>query len=372
MSIESLFGPQKEPKPPTQTETPKPPTTPAPPAISTLFQSSPPQSSLPVAQPIPPVIQSPATAFNPPPPPAPAQSAQNLFSMAEAPKPAAPIVNPLTAQGMGQFGGTIDNNKKVKVPEFPTEYDLSPEAPSELRYFTIFGGKNSSKTTLALSFPGKIAVLSFDHKTVPSWITMFNADPRIVIYDAIRYIDYSSPEATLVSSEITFRYINAILDKIKAVKEDDRPDWIVIDGLEEYTKISEDVMRHRNGLGWTQGVEWQYWKSRKLYVKQLFLRVASIVKRGVIFCTKYEFEDVVVGGITKDKKKVPIWIDIVRDQTDIQIETDTTEDRQTGEIRFWAHITGSKYIEYPKGVKVDITAAPGKVDAWSKLYKESQ
>jgi hypothetical protein len=257
----------------------------------------------------------------------------------------------------------------IALPTFPKEYDMEPEKPTLLKYLTVFGGKNSGKTTVALSFPGKMDVLSFDHKTVPTWVDMFNSDPRITIYDAIKYMDYSSPDASLVSSEICFRYIFSILDMIKSQGPDAYPDWILIDGLEEYMKIAENVMRWRNDIKMTQGVEWQFWKDRRLYTKQLFLKLAMIVKKGVIFCTKYDYEEIIINGVTKERTKKPIWLDIIEDQTDIVIETWSTEDKLSGVVRFNAHITTSKYASFPTGRKVDVTADAGKVKAYELLYK---
>jgi hypothetical protein len=290
----------------------------------------------------------------------------------QAPTPPAPMENPLLKQGISIFQRNQPDMPIIPLPIIPDKFDMEPEKPSTLKYLTLFGGKNSGKTVVALSFPGKITALSFDHKTVPTWVDMFNSDPRITIYDGIKYMDYSSPDASLISSEICFRYIFAILDKIKSEGEENYPDWFLIDGLEEYMKISENVMRWRNGLKMTQGVEWQFWKDRRLYTKQLFLKLATLVKKGVIFCTKYETEDtLIVNGITKERKKKPIWLDIIEEQTDIVIETWSTEDKMSGNVRFEAHITASKYASFPTGRKVDVTADAGKVQAYKQLCKDA-
>ena len=287
----------------------------------------------------------------------------------EAPRPPAPVENPLLKSGISIFQKNQPDMPIVALPKIPDTFDMEPEKPSTLKYLTIFGGKNSGKTAVALSFPGKMVALSFDHKTVPTWVDMFNSDPRITIYDAIKYMDYSSPDASLISSEICFRYIFSILDMIKSRGPENYPDWFLIDGLEEYMKISESVMRWRNGIKMTQGVEWQFWKDRRLYTKQLFLKLATLVNKGVIFCTKYDFEETIISGVTKEKIKKPIWLDIIEEQTDIVIETWSTEDKVTGSVRFLAHITASKYASFPTGRKVDVTAEAGNVKAFDQLYK---
>jgi len=361
MSISDLFDLKKKEEPTVQ-----PQTTP----------SSPPPTETVKPQ----VVADNVAEFIPPPPaPVVVKQTQSTSSgglsglLSEAPKPPAPMENPLLKQAASLFGKGSGPEVPIQpLPKMPEVFDMTPEKPSTLKYITIFGGKNSSKTTTALSFPGKVVALSFDHKTVPTWISMFNADPRITIYDAIRYMDYSSPDASLISSEYTFRYIYKILDEIKSKGDAEYPDWMIIDGLEEYLKIAENVMRWRNGLKMTQGVEWQYWKDRRLYIKQLFLKLASIVKMGVIFCTKYDFEEVIISGVTKEKRKKPTWVDIIEEQTDIQIETWSDEDKQSGVVTFTAHVTASKYAEFPTGRKANVTAEAGNVRAYYQLIKDGK
>lgn len=131
-------------------------------------------------------------------------------------------------------------------------------------------------------------------------------------------------------------------------------------------------MRFRNSLKLTQGVEWQYWKDRRLYIKQLFIKIGSIVKQGVIFCTKYEWEETKIGGMTVEKKKIPIWVDIVEEQTDIVIENTADVNEDAGTVRFYAHIKSSKHTDMPTGHKVEITCKPGEVDIWKRLITEEE
>jgi hypothetical protein len=374
-SIESLFGPKKEqPKQVTEVaKTPLPeektPIIPTPPAPEMEKIVETPQAPSTTSQP-----QTESTQIAPPKQPVEQPKVVQQFSLPEAPKAASPIVNPLLSQATNLFGSK-SNTPEMPIqplPKMPEKFDMTPEKPSVLKYITIFGGKNSGKTVVALSFPGKIVALSFDHKTVPTWITMFNADERITVYDAIRYLDYSSPDASLISAEYTFRYIYAILDEIKAKDVSEHPDWVLIDGLDEYLKIAENVMRWRNGLKMTQGVEWTLWKDRSLYIKQLFLKLASVVKKGVIFCTKYDFEEVIISSVTKERIKKPVWVDIIERQSDIEIEAYSEEDRQSGVVTFTAHVKASKYIQFPTGRKANVTAEPGKIMAYYQLTKDTK
>jgi len=65
----------------------------------------------------------------------------------------------------------------------------------------IFGDKGTGKTTVALSFPGEILVLSFDRKSAIIKHNMYNDDPRIHVFDVVKYMDYSTPEKMTESAE---------------------------------------------------------------------------------------------------------------------------------------------------------------------------
>lgn len=376
MSIEDLFGPPKkeQPKPEVpKVEVPKPeePKVEAPKTETKVEVPKPEEKPSPPQTPLTPIEQAKETTAAPEKPLNPTSAPTSILDMMkEAPKMAMPVANPLLS-GLSSMDTRRNALPEAPLPTMPEKFDFTPQTPSSLKYITIFGGKGSSKTTLALAAPGKILALSFDNKTVEAWWTMFKSDKRITVMNAIKYMDYSSPDAALMSSEITFQYINAILDRVKSGPQDEYPDWIVIDGFEEYKSIAENVMRYRNQLRLTQGVEWQYWKDRRLYIKQLFTKIGGIVKQGVIFCTKYEWEETKLGGVTVEKKKVPIWVDIVEEQTDIVIEN-TVDIRDTGEVKFTAHVISSKHLDIPTGHKTDITCEPGKVDIWKRLIVEEK
>ena len=123
------------------------------------------------------------------------------------------------------------------------------------------------------------------------------APERIKVFDAVRYHDMSSTETWLESSDRTFRYINSLLDHIK---EEVKPDWIVIDGLEIYNQIAEMTMRYRNNLLPYQGVaNMNLWKERRLYIRQLHYKALEIAKRGIIYTTYSEKDKVIVDGDVK-------------------------------------------------------------------------
>ena len=187
------------------------------------------------------------------------------------------------------------------------------------------------------------------------WIDMYNADPRIVVMDGLRYMDYSSPEAWLISSEITLRYIQKLFEEAKKFD----PDWIVIDGSEEYVKICEMVMRYRNNLSMTQGVQWTLWKERRLYIKNLFNTVVKSSKKGVIYTAYVGRQQKIVDGVVKDTKEQPKWVDIIKEQTHVTIRV---RSRQGDKGRIYmATIENSKWRAMKTGAQIDITIPEGTI-----------
>ena len=201
----------------------------------------------------------------------------------------------------------FEDSKKSEV-KTEGEFDLTEAKSQSGETFTIYGHKGHGKTFLAYSFPGTISVLSFDRKGVPVKDLAYGGAERIKVFDAVRYHDMSSPEAWLESSDRTFRYINSLLDHIK---EEVKPDWIVLDGLEIYNQIAEMTMRYRNNLLPYQGVaNMNLWKERRLYIRQLHYKALEIAKRGIIYTTYSEKDKVIVDGDVQTLSDVPRWVDV--------------------------------------------------------------
>ena len=204
------------------------------------------------------------------------------------------------------------------------EFDYSEARPQSGETYTIYGHKGHGKTFLAYSFPGDISVLSFDRKGVPVKDLAYGGTDRIKVFDAVRYHDMSSPEAWLESSDRTFRYVNSLLDHIKKEK----PDWIVLDGLEIYNQIAEMTMRYRNNLLPYQGVaNMNLWKERRLYIRQLHYKSLEIAKRGIIYTTYSEKDKVIVDGDVQTLSDVPKWVDVVLQETDVVLKIERKDDK---------------------------------------------
>jgi len=240
----------------------------------------------------------------------------------------------------------------VKPPPVPEkeDFDYSQDKGTMKEVYCIYGLKGEGKTYLAFTFPGKIACLSFDRKSTQVKKRNFNNDDRIVIYDCIRYLDMSSPESFLKSSEKTLRYVNSLLDKIVRPWE---PDWVVIDGTEIFQRICEMTMRYRNNLMPFQGIaNRNLWKERRLYISQLHNQCISIAKKGVIYTTYTDQEKIVKDGELVTLKDVPRWIDAIMYETDTVIRVEARRDKSGH--RFFATVESSK-TTIPTGAEQDIT-----------------
>ena len=208
-----------------------------------------------------------------------------------------------------------------------------------IEILTLYGEKNDGKTHFALSFPGTISALSFDQKTARIWKNNYNSDPRIQVWDA-RMLESSYDGISFQESSVeNFKLINLILDLI----EERKPDWILIDGLEKLQEICEQMMRVKNNFKPFQGVEWTYWKERKIYLRQIHSRIIRIAKRGVIYTTYVEVKELNrKDGKVVESKQIPKYIDMILQETDDTIRLSAEFNNQTQRTQYFAMIEGSK------------------------------
>lgn len=216
--------------------------------------------------------------------------------------------------------------------------------------FCIFGGKGDGKTSAAFAFPGEIACLSYDRKSLQPKKFLYSNDSRIRVYDAIKFLD-DDPDKLLDSCYKTYLYNIFLLEQIAK----QQPDWVVIDGLEIYSEIGEMVMRKRNGLKAFQGISnMNVWKDRKLLLKNLHLKAMAAARKGVIYTTYSREEQIVRDGVIMESKKVPKYVGIVMYETDyvLRAESEQTRDGK----RFFLVVASSKNNSRLKdGARFDIT-----------------
>ena len=376
MSVEDLFGDLKQKD---QQEEPKP--TPEAPTVETAPVETP-QEPTPATEPAPPQqTQEVNSLFGEPAPVAP-QPASPEPQAAPVPVQSTPVVTPAQqpAPATGQqatdvsiFGAPIEPRKRLKeeteLIDYPETYDFKPIEPvRQSKVIMIYGDKGVGKTHLALSLPGKIAALSFDRKTSEVWIESFKADERIRVDDAIKYMNFASEENWLRSSVVTLDYLDKLFDHIK---EEFQPDWVLIDGVGEFIRIAEMKMRYVNNLSMTQGVEWSYWKYRRMYIRQLHHKATACAKHGVIYTAYVDFKEKYENGKIVETKEYPKWVDIIEEQTDVVIRV-RSRMTDTGN-RYIAEVESSKWARIRSGVRVDITTGRDELpNCFARIIEKSE
>jgi len=232
------------------------------------------------------------------------------------------------------------------VPSMTGDFDMSEAKTSAQLVVTVYGHKGHGKTRLTFSLPGTIACISFDKQSKPIKELEYNNDPRITVYDAIRYLDESDPQVFQESSEYTFKYVNKILKDITL----NPVDWIILDGTDVMQQICEQVMRIRNNLGMSQGISnLNVWKERSLYLRQIHRQSVGACRRGLIYTTYVE-------EVLKDEDsyvKRPKWTEHQLRESAVVIRVFSTV--EANNRRFYADVESSKTQLVKTGLHVDVT-----------------
>jgi len=270
------------------------------------------------------------------------------------PSPAPPEVKP-EGEKVEITSVTTGEEKKVLPSPAPSpvfsseEFDLSEDKGMGKVVIVIYGLKGNGKTYAAMTLPGTVDVISFDRKAL--MVKNILNKPGIRVFDGIRYMDWENTEKVTESAERTYAYLNKLLDEIAK----NPPDWIVIDGSEIFQTICEYVMRYRNNILPFQGIaNLNLWKERRLYIRQIHQRCVRIAKRGLVYTTYVDKDEIVEDGEIKTKKDVPRWIDAILYETDIVIKVEGRQ--QPSGRQFIAEVESSKYPNlFRTGARLDIT-----------------
>lgn len=263
-----------------------------------------------------------------------------------------PEVIPTKVEEKPKFEPPKTNDNPMSVWNVGNSFNLDEEEVNGKEIYTIYGLKGQGKTSLAFSFPGTIACLSFDHKSAMIKSTMYNNDSRIKVFNAIKFQNDSTPGQTLESAEITFKYVTYLLKELAKIQ----PDWIVVDGIEVLQQIAEMVMRSRNNLMPYQGIaNPNIWKERRLYIRQVHRMAVEACKKGVIYTTYTDKDELIENGTLLTKKNVPKWVDAIMMETDDVIHIEASSDKSGGR-KFTATVESSK-TGLPTGKVFDVTDA---------------
>ena len=231
-------------------------------------------------------------------------------------------------------------------------FDFSEDISDAKDIWLIYGRKGTGKTFFSFSFPGNKMCLSFDRKSVRIKKNFYDNIDTIKVFDVKKYLRTDSNENILDTSLISTQFIQQLLEQFK----DKDVDWIIFDGVETYLFILEMVMRKINGLKPFQGISnLNVWKQRRQFVDHFHNLALSIAKKGVIYVTWSEKEDIIKEGAIVSTKDVPKWFDAIRNETDIVAETKMEYDGVKKETSFFVHIISSKNPKYPTGALYNIT-----------------
>jgi hypothetical protein len=248
-------------------------------------------------------------------------------------------------------------------------FDLSPDTGPAKITITIGGEKGEGKTSTAMCFPGKIAVISLDRKSasIKDEYDLKNVD----VYNGVKYwVEDSTGEDTITQGGAhTYRYIHALLNKFAT---ENQYDWIVFDGLEILHQICEMTMRHKHKIGPVDGIaNMNLWKERRMFLRALHNRALTAAKRGIVYTTYLEFvADVVENERTVAGKKRPKWVDVIMYETDITLYA-YSQDDGSGRHYFVKVWQSKRHSLIQEAIRVEVTG-PNYAPLFEKMKKGNQ
>jgi len=128
---------------------------------------------------------------------------------------------------------------------------------------------------------------------------------------------------------------------------------VVIDGAQIFQQICEWTMRHRHNLGPFDGIaNLNLWKERRMYIRQIHNKALTLAKRGIIYTTYVEKDEVIIKGEVVTRKDTPAWIDVLIYETDYVLYTSHDESKKTYHVRV---VSSKNDKRVRSGAEFDVT-----------------
>jgi hypothetical protein len=307
----------------------------------------------PTPQPQPAPVQTPAPVTAPPATPAsvatpaPAKAAEPLVQV----KPAQPKV-------VVRHKGTTE-----------TEWHAQPIEEEEGLGIMIYGGKNCSKTTTALSVtllptalhpeptidaPNEytVACLSFDLQTNRIKKEIYKNNPNIVVFDPLFYRTKETDQDNLDSATKTYNYVRWLLTEGPIYQM--KPHFILIDGLEIFKEVFEMAMKQMLEIPAYGKADWTAWRKRTDLMDDIDICCKRLAKKVVIYTSYTKFREVQEKGSNVVTLVEPNWAGNTKSKTGIVIRVEMTKN-DSGGREYLASVEGSKVLSMPT------TSAPQRV-----------
>ena len=261
------------------------------------------------------------------------------------------------ALGKKTLDKAVEEIQQKEDPTASFSYDDAILPPQSKDIIAVYGDKGDGKTTLTygLIAPGSnVKVLSFDTNSVLPMELDYIKNQNLVIQvlDSLRPYDRSTAEEMLRTSKIVCDWNTYLLN---AIKEKDDTDWIVVDGIEQYTEVCENAGRLELKIDKFQGVANQnLWKIRNMLIDNLHDKCVATARVGVIYIMYPKTDTTIVRmGQVIESEKVPKWASKVMKES--QIVVHAVRETAKEDARYFAIVESSKKEKkYPPG-KYDVT-----------------
>lgn len=228
------------------------------------------------------------------------------------------------------------------------KFDLTPDTKIGKLVVTCHGNKGDGKTTAIFLVTtgrigalgnGKTVAISFDNKTKVIKDQFFQND-NIIVHDGKRYFR-TDPRIITKSGMQTYNYLQKLIESFEKLS----PDWIVFDGFTILALILEMAMRYQHNLRPTQGIaNYNIWKDRGGMIQDLHNMSIRIAKKGVVYITYSDKDEIVQDGQLVSKEDIPKYIDIVMQETDVVLRAQKAKGK-TGDT-FFLRVESTKYKQY--------------------------